>query len=132
MVKKQEQELTSQQDQVISLMLAGQTQREVAEAAGVAPETISRWRSGHAVFVATLNQRRHELWEGQRERLANLAGAAVDTLEDLMKSETESVRLRAALAVLKTTVAEPPGETDPDRLERKWEQDAVFESLVHF
>ena len=131
MAKKQEKELTPQQDQVISLMLAGQTQREVAQAAGVAPETISRWRSGHAVFVATLNQRRHELWRGQRERLANLAGEAVGTLKDLMKSESDSIRLRAAVAVLRTQ-AEPPGETDPDRLQRKWEQDAVFERLLDF
>lgn len=68
--------------------------------------------------LATLNQRREQLWEGNAARLQSLADKAMDTIEDVMDDgETDTVRLRAALAVLKgqglADVAKPWGETDP-------------------
>ena len=117
--------LTGQQEQVIGLLLAGKSQKNAAAEAKVAEETVSRWMHGDALFVATLNQRRQQLWEGNAARLQSLADKAVDTIEDLMDNgETDAVRLRAALAVLKgqglADAGRPEGEIDPERLEADW------------
>lgn len=130
-------ELNGKQDQVITLLLAGKTQKDAAAEADVAKETVSRWMNGDPAFVATLNTRRRELWGANAQRLRSLAGKAVDTLEGLLESENETMRLRAASEILKAVslarVEPPSGKTNPEDVQRDWrneEQSRLMLSLM--
>ena len=135
-VADDEKALTGQQEQVIALLLAGKKQRDAAESAGVAEETVSRWMHGDALFVATLNARRQDLWQATAERLLGLGGKAAATLEGLLDSESESTRLQAAKAVLKAQGLDaggrPVAETDPQRIEREWSRAAMMDALLDY
>ena len=122
----QEKSITPQQEAVILALLEGKTQKEAAEAAGVAPETVSRWMKRDAVFVATLNARRKDLWDAHREKLRALVGEAVAVMGDLLKSKNERVRLQAATSILRTASdLKPEGETSPEVVKRQWEMEAL-------
>jgi len=117
----QEKSITPQQETVILELIAGKTQKEAAEAAGVAPETVSRWIKRNPVFVAALNARRKDLWDAHREKLRAQVRDAVDVMGDLLKSNNERVRLQAATAILRTASdLAPSGETDPEKVQKAW------------
>jgi len=114
----QEKSITPQQEAVILELIAGKTQKEAAHAAGVAPETVSRWMKNDYVFIAELNARRKDVWRAHRDALRGLASEAVAAMGDLLKSKDERVRLQAASAILRTVrELSPEGHTDPDRIE---------------
>ena len=117
-----ELQLTAQQEQVIALLLAGQTQAAAAGQVGIAPETVTRWKSGDAVFMAAYNEQRRDMWESSREKLTGLRDRAVDTVAGLLDSEHEPTRLKAALSVLDMTEVHPGGPTDAAGVERLWEK----------
>ncbi len=123
--------LSAQQEQVISLLLGGKTQREAAQEVGVAEETVSRWMNGDAEFVATLNARRLELWQANAEKLRALATKAVNTLGDLLDSEDDTLRLRAAISVLRAlaNVQPPAGPTDARSVENLWKSQQRLKEL---
>ena len=54
-------QLTPQQETAIDLILAGQNDREVAEAVGKSRSTINVWRNRDPLFMATLNDRRQQV-----------------------------------------------------------------------
>ena len=118
-------ELTPAQEAVIAALLDGKTQAEAAALAGVVPETISRWKSKDALFVATWQNRRRQVWESHAQRLRNLAGKALDVVE----AGLEAGDIRAAGLVLKSvslaelTIPEP--ETTAAGVEWDWRQDAI-------
>jgi len=124
--------LSAQQDQVIVLLLSGKTQREAAQDVGVAEETISRWMNNDAEFVATLNARRHELWQANAEKLRALAAQAIDTLGALLDSGDEALRLKAATAVLQELRNTQPaiGPTDPESVEVEWRREQRDKELM--
>ena len=127
----QEKSITPQQEAVILALLMGKTQKEAAEDAGVAPETVNRWLKRDPVFVATMNARRQELWEAHREMLRALVGEAVAVMGNLLKSENERVRLQAATAILRTASdLTPEGETSPEVVERQWEMEKLRSSFA--
>lgn len=109
---------SEQQERVIGLLLSGKNQREGAEKVGVARETVSRWHNEPA-FIAMMNARRLELWQAHRDRLCTLAHRAVDAMQGLLDSGDEGVRLRAAMAILKTVSegGKPVGPTEPEDVE---------------
>ena len=90
--------------QMIAILhiLAGKTDAEVAETVGVARETISRWRNHDADFKTELRQSRETQLESHLTTISNVNKKAVDVLEDLLDSDDEQVRLRAAMHLLKT------------------------------
>ncbi len=92
--------LTPAQEAVISQLLAGKSQTDAAQEAGLRPEQVSRWKSDDPVFIAEFNRRTLGLWESNRAELLDLAGEARKTLRGLLTSENDSIRLRAAMAVL--------------------------------
>jgi len=122
--------LNGKQDQVITLLLAGKTQKDAAAEVDVAEETVSRWMKGDAVFVATLNARRRELWGANAQRLRSLAGKAIKTLEGLLESENEAMQLRAASEILKAvslaSVEPPSGRTNPDIIRLVWRDEEIM------
>lgn len=90
--------LTPSQDAVIDALLAGKTQAEAAALAGVAAETVSRWKRDNLLFVATWQNRRRQVWDAHAQRLRNLAGRALDVVEQGL----DAGDLRAAALVLKS------------------------------
>jgi hypothetical protein len=103
----------------ITVLLAGKTDQEAATAAGVARETICRWRSSCPFFEAEFNKRRQEIWLGHKERLRSLIGKAIDAIEVALEKGDASV----ALKILSCgrgldTIQSPEGPTDPKAILR--------------
>jgi hypothetical protein len=121
-VVNENQGLSVEQERVIELLLAGQSQAAAAREVGIAAETVSRWMSGDAVFVATLNRQRFELWQRSKARLWQLTETALNTVEDIMTSPgvSDAVKLRAALAVLGACEKAPGGATEPADVRSGW------------
>lgn len=119
--------LRPKQELALAAILAGATDGEAASRAGVARETLNRWKHADANFVAELNRRRAEAWEASCDALRALAPKAVRALSDALDAPSPTTRLRAASLVLKTlgVAAEPlrpaSGPSDPDGVERRWE-----------
>ena len=113
--------LTPHQETAIDLILAGKSDNEVAEKIGKSRSTVNVWRHHNPLFMATLNDRRQQMWGGQLSRLNTLASEAVDVLQEGLHDEDIKVRLLAAIHILKATGtygAALPGtqETDPAEL----------------
>ena len=118
-------QLSIEQENAIDLLLEGKSDREVAEAVGVSRQTVTEWRNGNAVFAAELNQRRHEVWGGQVERLRGLVAEAVAVLEEDLKQAPQRLRQAAAVHILRAvgmygSKLKPEGCTDPKLLEDSW------------
>ena len=94
--------LKDQQMLALPHLLAGKTDAEVAETVGVARETINRWRNHDSDFMRELRQSRQAQLDSHLTRISNANDKAVNVLEDLLDSDDEQVRLRAAMHLLKT------------------------------
>lgn len=117
--------LTPAQEAVIDALLAGKSQAEAAALAGVAAETVSRWKRDDALFVATWQNRRRQVWDAHAQRLRNLASKALDVVEQGI----DAGDLRAAALVLKSVnlsdLAAPDPETTPDGIKQARMMDAL-------
>ena len=118
--------LTPAQEAVIDQLLAGKSQAEAAALAGVAAETVSRWKRDNVLFVATWQNRRRQVWDAHAQRLRNLAGRALDVVE----TGLDAGDLRAAALVLKSVdlgdLAAPEAETTPEAIKQARFQEALF------
>ena len=118
--------LTPAQEAVIDHLLAGKSQAEAAALAGVAAETVSRWKRDNVLFVATWQNRRRQVWDAHAQRLRNLAGRALDVVE----TGLDAGDLRAAALVLKSVdlgdLAAPEAETTPEAIKQTRFQEALF------
>ena len=118
--------LTPAQEAVIDQLLAGKSQAEAAALAGVAAETVSRWKRDNVLFVATWQNRRRQVWDAHAQRLRNLAGRALDVVE----AGLDDGDLRAAALVLKSVnlgdLAAPEAETTPEAVKQARFQEALF------
>ena len=132
-------QLNVKQENGIDLLLQGQNDREVAEAVGVSRQTVTEWPNGNAVFVAELNRRRQEVWEGEVERLRGLVAKAIDVLEEELEDEQGMVPLRvrqaAAVHILKAvglygTKLRPAGNTDPEALGASWRSERALTEVL--
>ena len=114
----QRNQLTPQQETAIDLILTGKNDREVAQTIGKSRSTVNTWRNHDPLFIATLNDRRQQVWGGQLNRLNNLVTEAVDVLQDGLHDSDIKVRIVSAVHILKATGvygATVPGSqvTDP-------------------
>ncbi|MEM6960595.1 MAG: hypothetical protein AAF355_03690 [Myxococcota bacterium] len=96
--------LTEAQRLALMSLLGGSSSTEAAEVAGVARETVSRWRSRNPDFIAEYNDRRAAAWESGMANLHALLDKATSALGDLLGNydTPASIRLQAASLVLKT------------------------------
>jgi hypothetical protein len=90
-------ELSPAQERALPLVLAGRTDREVADVVGVGRQTIWRWRNEIPVFVAALNRERHELWASNSDRLRSLTSKALAVVDEALDASD----VQTALAVLR-------------------------------
>lgn len=116
-------ELSIAQESVILALLEGKSQKEAAESAGVSAEQVSRWKASDPLFVAELNRQRAELWEVNRAELLTLAKEARQVVREVLNSESESVRLKAALAVLDRIDQQPRGATTAREVAQEWKDE---------
>ena len=112
--------LTPQQEAAVDLLAVGNTVTQVADAVGVARQTVSEWRNRNAAFQAAVNSRRLELWTGLRDRLRALLPKAVDVLERSLDEDGKSAR-DAAVQILKAcgfySLPPPTGFTTAEDIE---------------
>lgn len=94
--------LTRNQKRVIPALLTYRHVEEAAAAVGIGKRTLLRWLAEDATFRQALAKAEGQAIDAAARQLVSLADEAVNTLRDLMDSETasDSVRLRAADAVL--------------------------------
>lgn len=118
--------LTPAQEAVIDQLLAGKSQAEAAALAGVAAETVSRWKRDDLLFMATWQNRRRQVWDSHAQRLRNLAGRALDVVEQGL----DAGDLRAAALVLKSVDLAELGAADPETTPAALKQERFTETLA--
>lgn len=93
--------LTARQRKALTALLAGATVAGAAEAAGVDPRTVTRWRESEA-FRAALADGQAEMLASTVRALATVARAAVGVLGRTLLDESArpADKLRAAAIVL--------------------------------
>ena len=90
-------------DAALAALMNEPSVSEAARAAGVSPRTVTRWL-GRDDFSAALRRLREQAIRQAVNRLTRACGAAVSTLVHLTAhGESESVRARAAVAILEHT-----------------------------
>lgn len=110
-------ELTVPQERAIEILLAGGTDSEAAQAAEVTRQTVNGWKRQDALFVATMNARRAELWDASSDKLRALIRAAIEEFGKALEHEDARIRLTAASKVLQAasvlTPKRPAGPVTP-------------------
>ena len=94
-------DLTPQQEEAIEMIMEGKKTTEIAEKLGVSRQTIARWRKEEPEFIAELQSRRAQIWDGQREQLTKMIEKALGIVTESMGSADEKTRLIAAMAILR-------------------------------
>jgi hypothetical protein len=101
----------------ISLLAAGRSITDTAEAIEVTRQTVSAWVHHHPGFQAALNSRRQELWADVSDRLRGLLPKALDVIEQELLGEAP---LSAAVHILKACrlygLPVPQGPIEPEEL----------------
>lgn len=98
---------TAKQQQAVTLLASGKSQRQTAKAVGVSPQTITAWmkldafQKGLDGLLSTVETESTQLLRSQRLK-------AVDALTDLLDSKTPAVKLAAAKTVLELTSKSAP------------------------
>ena len=91
--------LTRKQERALDALLSEQTLAGAAEKAGISQPTLRRWLKQDD-FLAAYREARRQVVEKAVAQLQNSAWAASTTLLKLLGSSSDSVRLRAAMAIL--------------------------------
>jgi len=131
--------LTPSKVVTIDMLATGSTPEDVEKAIGndslepLTAETVRAWLRD-ADFVAALNVRTNEVRDAHLERLRAMVPKALDTLEGLLESQDEAVRLRVASYVLKAAALDSVpwqriDQTKPEYVRNKWQREETFNAL---
>ena len=93
------QALTPKQRRTIAAIITTRTHEDAMQTVGVTRQTFYKWLKIPA-FRDELRRRLDDLTEDAIGQLKSAAGEAVQTLRGLLKSENESTRLRASIAII--------------------------------
>jgi hypothetical protein len=109
----------AKQEQAAMLLSTGLSAVSVSKIICIAPETVSRWKS-NPDFQAKVNEFQAEKVNLAREQLRESAKKAASTIESLLDSKNETIKLKAATALLRLSNVDTPaklfagiGPTDP-------------------
>jgi hypothetical protein len=87
-------DLTDRQRIAIEALPSGATDREAADAAEVARETVNRWANHHPEFQAELNRRRRLLQSQHVDRIRQMDGLMLDHIHQrMMDGDSEAFTL---------------------------------------
>ena len=95
--------LNEDQIRAIPLIVEGKTDAQVGEAIGKSRETINRWRNQNRDFIRELEKTRKAYLDSQIIALSATSRKAITTLENLLDSEDEKIRMQVAIHLLKAT-----------------------------
>ena len=98
---------------VLERLLAGASKKEAAKAAGVTPETVSRWCNQNARFMAAFSQARQALYDAHLVDLMDLRRKAFDALAEMVHLRSPH-RVKAIEVALRLTAIRPAPLTDAD------------------
>ena len=122
-------QLSEKQLLSIPIILAGESDEEVANKIGVSRQTVNNWRNHDPDFIAQLNLRRQEIWDNNLDRMRQIALSAIDIIASNLDSEDEKVRREAAFFIAKqinfSKFINPKGETNSKKIRSK----QMFEGL---
>ncbi|MBI2900068.1 MAG: hypothetical protein HYY17_07770 [Planctomycetes bacterium] len=94
-----EDALTARQRKAIPILVSSTTREAGCDAAKIARSTLSKWLNDPS-FVKALENAEARAYCASLARVQRLAGSAAEALEGLLRSEVESIRLRAAVEIL--------------------------------
>jgi Helix-turn-helix of insertion element transposase len=94
-----DESLTSKQHKAVYALLEQPTIEAAAEAVGIGTATLKRWRKQEA-FTSEFRSARRRVLEDAYAKLQSAASKAVATLVDAMDSESEHLKVKAALGIL--------------------------------
>jgi hypothetical protein len=119
--------LTPQQCTAVDLLVSGKTLTDTAAALGVGRPAVSDWVNHSPVFIAALNSRRQELFDGIVDALRGLLPRAVEVLKQELEGETP---LPAAIQILRScgiysAAGRPVGPTTVEEAEQAQRQREV-------
>mgnify|MGYP000885209504 CR=1 FL=1 len=125
--------LTPEQWSAVDFLATGGSLGDVQKATTVEAATVRAWLRD-ADFVAALNVRTNEVRDAHLERLRAMVPKALDTLEGLLESQDEAVRLRVASYVLKAAALDSVpwqriDQTKPEYVRNKWQREETFNAL---
>ena len=102
--KRQAAEKVLKEHQMLAIphILAGKSDAQVAEAVGVARETVNRWRNHDKDFQDELSQSRVAHIDARVIGLSSVNAKAIEVMEEFLDSDDEQIRMRAAMHLLKT------------------------------
>jgi hypothetical protein len=111
--------LTVTQENAVDLLSVGKNDTEVAGLLGVSRVCVTRWRCYLPDFIASLNERRAEIWAAARYRLRSLAVEALDVLAAEMRQPDPTRKMKAATELLRfapspSAAPDNIGPTDPE------------------
>lgn len=126
-------ELTPDQATAVDILATGGSLDDVQKATTVEAATVRAWLRD-ADFVASLNVRTNEVRDAHLDRLRAMVPKALDTLEGLLESQDEAVRLRVASYVLKAAALDSVpwqriDQTKPEYVRNKWQREETFNAL---
>jgi len=102
--------LSPTQIQALDLMLQGVTITEIAQQLGIGRSTIHEWCCKNSLFISAFHAARQRHQADVLDRVHALAAPSLNLLNELLQDPnvSDSVRLRAALAVLKSVEINGP------------------------
>ena len=123
------QAINIKQEMVIDLIMAGYSDSEAAAEAGVARQTVSRWRNKDPDFIQALEVRRELMRQRHMEAFSQLVEKAMRVMDKALESRNEHIRLKAATFVLRVSGLE--GYEKPEKKLSPAEQEkATFLSAL--
>jgi hypothetical protein len=116
--------LTPEQLNAVDLLIQGKSDQETADLIGRDRVTIWTWKTRVPLFMATLEQRRQEVFGVAVNRLQSLLAKAIDNIA----ADIESGDIKSSFELVKATglhgFCPPTGETDALKIANRicWEQ----------
>jgi transposase-like protein len=129
-------ELTPLQSQVLAGLLAGASIAAVAREHRIHPSTIYNWRNEHPAFTTALNEARARQHAAMYDAAHDLASRAFETLNVLLSSDDNAMKLRAAQTILRTIAPsglanhEPPTfASGPEAMQERFQHRDALKAL---
>lgn len=131
--------LTAIQEQCASLLASGEKVSKVAEMIHVSRSMIYQWND-LITFQCYTNQLRDEMQRHLNQSLLRLAGEALMTIQNSLKSDNETLRLKSAMWLLDRINKVEVGECNPFEVIRKesttidpcdWEKTPTFNKYLY-
>jgi propanediol dehydratase large subunit len=106
--------LSARQEKALATLLTTSSVPEAAAKAGCSERSLRRWLAEDVAFISEYRERRRRVVEEAEGVLQGAMTDAANVLRDLLKSENEHVRYKAAISILEDGFA----TADNDLLER--------------